>query len=967
MKKVFVTAFLVLLSVVVFSSCKGEEKGVYISEVMASNVNTYADENGNFCDWIELHNSSDVAVNLEGYMISDDRYDMDVFKFPSVTVGAGEYLVIFADSTSYVDGENGIIHVPFSVSSKGECIYLFNPKGKLQSFMNTNILADGKSIGVNENGKLQIFDTPTPNAPNTENAVTKEETALKGGILINEYSTSSTQTVTDEDGEFVSFVEIYNSSDKELRLKGCYLTDDYKDKTKWAFPDVKIKPKEYFVVYLSGKAKEYDGKNYAHADFVLNGKEQALYLLDNKGKTVDSIEVFELVSNLTYGRNKDNLKEFLYFAKATPGKANTQKGFPSVDSARYTKNKSLSVTEVAAVNTTVPQSKNGEYFDYVELRNNTAKTINLKNYKLSDSKKAESFMSLPDKELKPGEYVVIYCGEDNYTSSVTGNIYRNYGLNRYGETVYVIDENAVAVDSFTYTRLSSGYCAGRDINGSDETVYYSSLTPGKENPKRSLKSALSNPEFSKSSSYVEKGEKIEIYAKQGEIRYTTDGSVPTEKSKLYENAIAVSKNTVIRAKVFSDGYVPSDCINATYLTGRRHNLDVVFLTTDSDNLYDYNSGIWADGPNKTGEFPYVGANYWQDWEREVNFEYMTSDGVSQLQFDAGIKVFGQYSRALPQKSVSINLRDKYGPQEICYPFFEDNEVNVFSSLILRNSGQDFQKSHIRDAFCAMVMKNSIDVDIMDYKPVVAYVNGVYHGIYDLREKLDEDYLANHRGLDSENVDFIKGNSIVQRGSIDNYKALLEYMKTHDMSKAENYKYACSQIDIDELIKYWMCESFFTNTDTGNIRFYKENTDAAKWRWIFFDADWSLYPSTYTWNYIDNYLNPKGHGVGKMFNTTIMVNLMKNKDFRKRVLEIHSKHLKTTFDTERMLKIYDKMIDEIKEEMKYHCEKWNGISYAGWEKSTVELRDIISKKRDIFISHMKESFNMTKEEIELYLS
>ena len=85
-----------------------------------------------------------------------------------------------------------------------------------------------------------------------------------------------------------------------------------------------------------------------------------------------------------------------------------------------------------------------------------------------------------------------------------------------------------------------------------------------------------------------------------------------------------------------------------------------------------------------------------------------------------------------------------------------------------------------------------------------------------------------------------------------------------------------------------------------------------------------------------------------------------------MLEIHSEHLKTTFDTERMLKLYDNMIAEIEEEMEYHCKKWGAISYEGWKKSTVELRNIISEKKDIFIAHMKESFNMTKEECELYL-
>lgn len=973
MKKTIGILICVLTVLCLFTSC-GETtlmNDVYISEVMTNNKTVLTDENGDFCDWIELHNPTAEPINLSGYMLSDSSYNMDKFVFPDFTIASGEYFVIFADGTEKVDTENRVIHVPFSLSSKGESIYLYNAKGKLRCCINTNKLEKDQSIGIDENEKLVIFDTATPGRANTDEmadlpVVSAKETT---GLYINEYSTSSTATLTDDEGDFVSWVELYNSTDKDINLKGCSLSDDFSNKTKWTFPSVRIKAGEYLVVYLSGKTKAYEkDSTVIHADFVLNGEEEFLYIFDKNSKVIDSAQVFDLTSNLTCGRPADNVETFAFFAKATPGKANKLKAFESVDSARYTGNKSISITEVAAVNTTVPQSSQGEYFDYVELYNNTSKDINLKDYKLSDSKKAESFKTLPDKVLKSGEYIAIYCDDTDRVSATTGNIYISMGLNRYGETVYLIDKNGIVIDSLEYSRLSSGYCAGRDINSTDDVLYYSTLTPAKKNPTKTLLSAVSNPEFSQSSTYLEKGSEISISCSdsQAQIRYTTDGSVPTEKSTLYTSPITVTKTVAIRAKVFKDGYVPSDAVSATYIVGRKHDLPVVFLTTDDDNLYDYNTGIWADGPGKSSEFPYVGANYWQDWERPINFEYMTTDGVSQLQFDAGIKVFGQYSRALDQKSVSINLRDKYGIKEVCYPFFEDNDVNVFSSFVLRNGGQDFSKSHIRDAFCAMVIKNSIDVDFMDYQPVVTYVNGKYHGIYDLREKLDEDYLANHRGIDSDNVDFIKGNSIVQRGSIDNYKELLEYISSHDMTDTKCYEYVCSQIDIDELISYWMCESFFTNTDTGNIRFYRENTDGSKWRWIFFDADWALFPSTYTWNYIDNYLNPNGHGVGRAFKTTIMVNLMKNSSFRTRVLEIHSEHLKTTFDTDRMLKIYDELIKEIKTEMPYHCERWNAISYKAWESSTEVLRNIISEKRAIFIEDMKESFKMTKEEIEKYL-
>lgn len=968
MKRITIIFALALSVMALFCACVGVSapETLYISEVMSNNKSVVADENGKYCDWIEICNPTSTDINLKDYSLTDDITNIEKFKFDSVVIKCNDYIVVFADGTDVVDEKSGTIHVPFKLSSKkGETVQLYDGKHNLVSSLSVPLLEADTSFGIDENGKTAVFTDPTPgkaNFPLSDEDIRESDksTADKAELIINEYSTNKTQTITDRDGDFVSWVELYNKGENDIDLSGYCLSDSEDEPEKWFFPSgAKIKGKKYLVIFLSGKDVEYNGKGELHATFKLNGEESSLSLYSPQKAMVDSIKVYNLFSNLSCGIDTNG--KLAFFSKATPGKKNTAAGFDSVDSAEKTKSKELVITEIAAVNMK-KKSPDGEYRDYVEVCNSTKEPINLKNYKLSDSKKRESFQSLPSYVIKAGEYAVLWCADSSDISN--GSIYINLGLDRYGDTIFLCDSFGVIIDSLTYSRLSNGYVCGRNLDGSDSPVYFFSYTPGKKNTGESLKNVLPNPSFSKSSTYVKKGDKVSISASDGEIRYTTDGSTPTEKSELYKEPISVKNTTVLRARCFKNGYVPSDTISATYLVGRKSSLDVVFLTTDSKNLYDYNTGIWADGPGYTDEFPHVGANYWKDWERPVTFEFMTGDGQSQVSFDAGISVFGQFSRAISQKSVAIKLRDKYGPKEICYPFFDDNDTNVFSSLVLRNSGQDFSYAHLRDAFCSQVIKGSIDVDFMDYKPVVCYINGEYHGIYDLREKIDEDYLENHHGVDSNTVDLIKGNNIINSGSIDEYRKLINYIKTHDVTDKKVYKYICSQIDIDELISYWMCESFFTNTDTGNIRFYKDKTKNSKWRWIFFDADWALFPSTYQLNYINNYLNPVGHGVSNAFSTTIMTNLIKNKDFRKRLIEIHAEHLKTTFDTKRMLKIYDSMVDEIDEEMEHHTKRWSTLSYDSWKKNTATLRSIIEKKRSIFIDDMIESFDLSNDEIAL---
>lgn len=962
-----------------FASCgdTGLSNDAYISEIMSQNTKTLADETGAYCDWIELYNPTAQDINLSGYVLTDNSNNR--FTFPSLNLKAGKCIVLFADGAEKIDLAKNIIHVPLSVGAKGESLYLYNAEGKLLCRFSVPAMEADKSFGINQEEKLTVFDTPTPGKPNfvAEPVVNQNQTTdkapsdsssqeISGGLRINEYSTNGGETLMDDEGEFVSWVEIYNGTKSEINLENFSLSDDKLDKQKWVFPDYKIAAGGYGVVYLSGKDKAYEGGKTIHANFKLNGQEEALYLFSKTGHIADECLVYDLFANLTCGRVEEAPETFAFFSRPTPGRKNSGAHFDSVDSARYTGNKELAITEVAAVNTTNEQS-DGEYYDFIEIYNSSKVNINLANYKLSDSKKAESFKPLPQVTLAPGQYVAVYCGDEDYVSELTGDIYTSLGLNRYGEKIYLLDKYNVVVDSLKYGRSQNGYSSGKMVDGNGDTVYFKGLTPGAANTAEALACSLPDPEFSVESGYLNKGTTVEITVPFGQIHFTVDGSTPTENSPVYTGPITVSRTGVLRARNFAYGYVPSDTVCANYLvTERKHDLPVVFLTTDESNLYDYSTGIWAMGAGASAEFPYEGANFWQNWERPVHFEYMTADGVSQVAFDAGISVFGQYSRAQNQKSVEIKLKDKYGPQKVCYPFFGEDAVNVFSSFVLRNSGQDYNIAHIRDAFATMAIKGQMDIDIMDYQPVVCYVNGQYHGIYDLREKVDEDYLANNHGVDPQNVDLIKANSDVKEGTFDNYNALLDFVKTNDLSVDANYKKVCEYVDIDELINYWMCESFFTNTDTGNIKFWRERTVGAKWRWIFFDVDWCLTGSTYDYNLIDNYLDPEGHGVGQAFSTTLYVALYKNPAFRTRMLEIFSQHLNTTFNTERLLGILDELVAEIETEMPYHLERWDDMSVEAWKSNVETLKQVIIAKRKIFPSQMVEGLQMTQAEIQKYL-
>ena len=107
-------------------------------------------------------------------------------------------------------------------------------------------------------------------------------------------------------------------------------------------------------------------------------------------------------------------------------------------------------------------------------------------------------------------------------------------------------------------------------------------------------------------------------------------------------------------------------------------------------------------------------------------------------------------------------------------------------------------------------------------------------------------------------------------------------------------------------------------------------------------------------------------MGKAFSTVVMRRMMRNEKFRTRLLELHRQHLETTFDTQRMLALFDSMIDEIDGEMKRHTARWPVLSYESWKKNVQRLRQIIAEMPELFKKNMISTFSMTAEEQAKYL-
>ena len=149
-RKVILPALVVFLGAV--TSVDAQE--LIISELMAVNNGTIEDEDGNTPDWVEIFNAGDTAQNLSGYFLTDDPLVPEKWRFPSVSIAPGGFLLVFAsDKDRRVAGSE--LHANFKLSSSGEFLGLIAPDGEtiVDQVAPFPALIAGFSYGISQNAR----------------------------------------------------------------------------------------------------------------------------------------------------------------------------------------------------------------------------------------------------------------------------------------------------------------------------------------------------------------------------------------------------------------------------------------------------------------------------------------------------------------------------------------------------------------------------------------------------------------------------------------------------------------------------------------------------------------------------------------------------------------------------------------------------------------------------------------------
>lgn len=949
-----------------------------ITEVMTSNSGTVTAEDGQYYDWIEIYNPTNQKINLQGFAVSDNLKKPRKFVLPSYSLEPGKYALIYASDMISTSTE---IHASFKMKASGTPLTLVDPNGREIQTIACPQMQTNSSYALDMNSQAwAVTDKSTPGFPNTNEgyAAYMETRHATSPVTINEVMAGNTLTFKDGDGDYSDWVEIYNGSDKEMDLTGWGLSNRESETKRWVFPAMKLAPKEYKVVFVSGKNRTDPTKDL-HANFRLNGFKDIVLLSNLRGQIVSEISINNLKADTSFGAVPGSDK-WQVFVHPTPGYPNNEEGWNALQPKLYDNNTGdVIISEVMSNNVSELKDQFDEYPDWIELYNRSGKSISLKGWGLTDKTNELGRWKFPDVSIEPGKYMTVFASGKNLTDANAiskKKLHTDFNIGSSGCVVVLTKPDGSISDKCFAPALRNSVTYGRpasDITSTMAFQYITDPTPGAANP-NGYPGFTPDPVFSLNAGQYEKAQKVSLSVDdpKAKVFFTKDSTTPTQNKTPYTAAIDLLKTTAIRAIAYRDGYLPSNAVCSTYLIGENISLPVVSIVTDPGNLYDEQTGIYVKG---TGSTP----NYKKDWERPAHIELLENDGTVGFSQDIGIKIFGAQSRNNDQKSFALMARSIYGKSGFDYAVFPELPFTSYKDLVIRNSAQDALLSRIRDSVQISLAQetSSENVDTQAHRQSILFINGEFFGVYDLMEKVNTHMLAQHHNLDPNKIDLLVANGTIVNGSNTEYKALVQYAKDHDLSKKEYYDYVANKVDIDSLIDWYTIEAYTGNTDLGNIKFWKPQTPDGKWRWILYDMDYGFFyadqKDTYRTDtfrdFLSSALNPNGNGIGDHFSTVLINALLKNEEFKQKFIKRYVYHCTVTFETNRSIARINEMQANIAPYMERDKERFpkNAGNLTTWNKQVEILRTFAKIRPEMNLHYMQQYFHLTDAQMNTLLN
>jgi len=572
------------------------------------------------------------------------------------------------------------------------------------------------------------------------------------------------------------------------------------------------------------------------------------------------------------------------------------------------------------------------YSGWIELYNPTSKYVSLSNWYISDDPDnlKKHHLAKNQGTVASHGFKSIYFGHnDRYHNDY---LEVSFKLDCDGGTIYLSDSNGNLILSQEYPAGIGRTSYARTTDGGEEWGITPTPTPGKTNATSTFATEqlkAPKPDITGCMFTVPFSVNVGINDQQT-LRYTTDGSTPTESSAISDDGhFEVSKTAVYRWRFFQEGKIPSLVTTCSYIyKDKNYTLPIVSIATKQDNMTNSSYGIdvTGSGNGRSGNGSSNAVNFNMDWNRPASFEYLDMDEnmnqTGYFQQETDISISGGWSRKQSPRSLKVKASKTYDLNSLDYTFFDTKPYNKNKVLLLRNGGNDdHAKGRIKDAAIHEILRTSgIDLDMQDANPVHVFVNGKYRGMQNMRQPSNKNLAYALYGIDTDEIDVFEIS--VDSGYVQVAGTRDRFQEWYDLSAnaadPDTFEQIKGLLDIDEYCNYMAAQLSLVNWDWphNNMKGYCERKEDGKFRMVFFDVD-NVFEQSIG-NPFTNFENQKYYTFYPIFEwgnqqltleveiVTIFLNMLKNEEFKKQFIDSYCLINGSVFEPTRCTEIIERM-------------------------------------------------------------
>ncbi len=772
-------------------------------------------------------------------------------------------------------------------------------------------------------------------------------------LQLNEILASNRSGILDEDNATSDWIELCNRSDTPIRLDGYKLTDNRAAGEAWSLPDDYIPARGYYLIWMSGtnrismapEALRQSAGTLAFQKTIIPPGAEWKYAVPSpddaaatRGWTAADFDdsAFQLApAGFGYGDEDDATPlppgstvvllrhEFTVQDTRTAGMLVLQVDFDDGFVAY------LNGVRVASVNAG-PEDPGAD----------TRATAG------HEAGAPERFdLSQHAGLLRSGRNVLAVAGLNTHASSSDMSInpalgllppvaHASFRLSKSGGSLSLIAPDGTVADEVKYPKQAADQSLGRAAGDPDRWGYFLHPTP------RAANTGSQHPEpvrsrvtFAPAPGAASAGTLVRIRHKSSvpvEVRYTTDGAVPTVSSPPFSAPVAVEKTTVLRAATFLDGQRASPVVSATYLAGERPALPVLSVSMNPADFETVHLNVSASG--RSGERPGF-------------FELIEPSGKRAVATGFGLRLHGGAGRRggiEKKKSYRAYFRKLYGVGRVEYPVIPEAGLKKFDKLVFRSSSNDGRPhgTYIRDQVIRDLHR---DMGALSSAGswYVLLVNGKNHGVYNVVERMDEDFFEAHLGPGP--YDVMKTGNTLLSGTREGWDELKRFVDDNDLSDDAKYRELSERVDIENFTSYVILNLWARNFDWPHNNWYAaRRVPDGKWIFLCWDAEWGFAggpsndPNADPYAFLDS-----GGAYGSGLTRTMLLGLLANDGYCDYYQREVKRHLAGALSPENALRQIRRHRDAIALDTEREFEAL-GVDKKRWHDRVAQVEDFAAK-------------------------